>query len=154
MRKKNREITDKAEIIEILEKCAVCRLVFQDDNGIHIIPMSYGYEYDDELILYFHGATEGRRAEILKNGNADVYFELDYTGEYISDVEKCSFTVKYACIVGNGMAKVIDDSEVKQIAINKILNHQVDMNIEVPEKMMNNVMVFKVAVNEFSCKKN
>lgn len=154
MRRKDRQVTDKEKIIEVIEKCKVCRLVFQDKQGTHIVPMSFGYDYDDSLTLYFHGANTGRRAEHLLGENKKVWFEIDYNDDYIADVEKYFFTVKYGSIVGEGISKIIEDLDEKQNALNKILKHQMNMNVLIPDKILKNVMVFKISVEDFSCKKN
>lgn len=154
MRRKDREVTDREEIIEVLEKCKVCRLVFHDNLGTHIVPMSFGYEFKENLILYFHGAKSGRRADILLDKSTKVWFEIDYNDEFIADVEKYFFTVKYGCVIGEGMSEIVEDVHDKQVALNTILQHQMNMNTEIPDRILNNVMVFKIDVENFSCKKN
>ena len=65
MRKADREITDKKELIEVINKCSVCRLAFHDEPYPYIVPLSFGYSYEKEqLTLYFHCANEGKKLEI------------------------------------------------------------------------------------------
>ena len=67
MRRKEREVTDAGEIREILDECKVCRLGLSDEDGIYMVPMNYGYrEQDGKLILYFHGAKEGKKVEMIR----------------------------------------------------------------------------------------
>ena len=62
MRRKDREVTNPEEIESILRRCRVCRIAMQDEEGLYILPLSYGYEMDNGcLTLYFHGAKEGRK---------------------------------------------------------------------------------------------
>lgn len=66
MIRKDREITDINEIINIIKKCDVCRLAFFDENYPYIIPMNFGYDYDsknNKLDLYFHGAKKGKKLD-------------------------------------------------------------------------------------------
>ena len=59
MRRKDREITDIEEIRDIIEKCKVCRLAMQDEEGLYLVPLNFGYEFEEEsLALYFHSAKE------------------------------------------------------------------------------------------------
>jgi nitroimidazol reductase NimA-like FMN-containing flavoprotein (pyridoxamine 5'-phosphate oxidase superfamily) len=66
MRRKDREVTDMNEIIEIIKKCDVCRLAFFDKEYPYIVPLNFGYSYDGaKLELYFHGANAGKKLELL-----------------------------------------------------------------------------------------
>ena len=42
MRRKDREVTDLSEIIEILKNCDVCRLALNDDGFPYILPLNFG----------------------------------------------------------------------------------------------------------------
>ena len=43
MRRSDREIRDITEILAVIDRCKVCRLGFQDTNGVYIIPLNFGY---------------------------------------------------------------------------------------------------------------
>ena len=42
MRRYDREITDKNEILEIMSRCDVCRLAFNDGDYPYILPLNFG----------------------------------------------------------------------------------------------------------------
>ena len=44
MRRHDREITDKNEILEIMNLCDVCRLAFKDGDYPYILPLNFGIE--------------------------------------------------------------------------------------------------------------
>ena len=44
MRRHDREITDKNEILEIMDRCDVCRLAFNDGDYPYILPLNFGIE--------------------------------------------------------------------------------------------------------------
>ena len=50
MRRKDREITDIEEIRDIIEKCKVCRLAMQDEEGLYLVPLNFGYEFEKESL--------------------------------------------------------------------------------------------------------
>ena len=67
MRKANREVKDRNEIIEIMKRCDVCRLVFNNGDYPYIVPLNFGLDADEEkVIIYFHSALE-RTLELIKN---------------------------------------------------------------------------------------
>ncbi len=63
MRRKEREITDTHQLQQILEECKVCRVAMQDKDGLYLVPLNFGYQYQDgKLTLYLHSSKEGRRS--------------------------------------------------------------------------------------------
>lgn len=110
MRKSEREIKSKDEIIDIINRCDVCRLGLNDDGYPYIIPLNFGYTFDDELILYFHSALEGKKVDLIKKDNR-ASFEMDtsHNLEYFKDLGYC--TMSYESIMGRGEIKILDDEE-------------------------------------------
>ena len=75
MRRKEREVTDYNKMIEILKSCDCCRIGLVDDKGAYIVPMNFGYEDNNgKLTLYFHGATEGKKIDLINN-QPEISFE-------------------------------------------------------------------------------
>ena len=90
MRRTDRAVTDQERVRQLLEECRVCRLGLWDGREVYIVPMNYGYTFEDgRLTLYFHCAQEGRRMEILAQRPA-VSFELDRCGAYTGEGESPS----------------------------------------------------------------
>ena len=66
MRRSNREITDRNEILQVMERCDVCRLALNDGEYPYILPLNFGMEQaGEQIILYFHGATEGKKLDLI-----------------------------------------------------------------------------------------
>lgn len=51
MRKREREVTDEAAILEILDKCKVLYLGLSDADQPYVVPMNYGYVMEENLHL-------------------------------------------------------------------------------------------------------
>ena len=67
MRRKDRLVDDPHELRLILEECKVCRIATIDEEGLYIVPLNFGYEYDGEkLALYVHSSRDGRKVRVLK----------------------------------------------------------------------------------------
>lgn len=49
MRRKDREVTDLSEIIEIMKNCDVCRLALNDDGFPYILPLNFGMAVNGDL---------------------------------------------------------------------------------------------------------
>ena len=64
MRRRDREITDKQDILEVMRKCDVCRIALHDGDYPYIVPLNFGLQVENDMpVLYFHGALEGKKYE-------------------------------------------------------------------------------------------
>ena len=50
MRRSDREITDRNEIIQVMKQCDVCRLAFNDEAVPYILPLNFGLQYENGSI--------------------------------------------------------------------------------------------------------
>ncbi|MDR1316899.1 MAG: pyridoxamine 5'-phosphate oxidase family protein, partial [Spirochaetales bacterium] len=110
MRRKNREIESIEEKLAILAKYKVCRLAMADGGMPYIVPLNYGYEYAQGILtLYFHGAGEGKKIDILKK-NPHVCFEIDGEGSLIDGGgNACQYSYAYESIIGFGSLMFLED---------------------------------------------
>ena len=58
MRRADREIKNRKDILDVIRKCDVCRLALNDDEYPYIVPLNFGMRIsEDNVYLYFHGAA-------------------------------------------------------------------------------------------------
>lgn len=158
MRRNDREITDVGQIFEIIDKCSVVHLGMVDNGMPYVVPLNFGYErVGDLLVLYFHSASAGRKIDILKR-NPHVFFQMDCSyglraGK--ADVP-CTYSWKYACVMGSGKVEFIDDISEKERALNLLFNHlgQTDRNYKYPEEMLGKMCIYRVRSTDISGKSN
>lgn len=152
MRRKDREVTEINELIQIIEKCKVCRIAMQDNDGLYIVPMNFGYTCEsNQLVLFFHSAKEGRKINALKE-NSDVCFEMDCEHSLITADVACRYGYFFKSIVGNGNVVFIDDVEEKKIALSALMKHQTGQDFSFDDRMAGSVSVFKIIVNNYTGK--
>ena len=155
MRRKDREITEAPEIERILDACKVCRLGFADEEGVYIVPMNYGYCFDDgRLILYFHGAKIGRKMDLVRK-EPSVGIEMDCGHELVEGKLACQYSYHYASIIGRGKAAEVVEPEEKLKALGLIMKHQTGKEFdefETNPKLEKAVAIIRVEVEEYSCK--
>ena len=66
MRKTNREIRDFDKIVDIIKNTSTIRLGINDSPYPYVVPVSFGFDIqDDKLCFYFHGATIGKKVQLL-----------------------------------------------------------------------------------------
>ena len=152
MRRKDREVTEPAALLEIIRECKICRVAMQDEPGLYIVPLNYGYEFDgDKLTLYFHSAKEGRKIDILSKAPV-VAFEMDCSHQLIESEIACRNGYAYKSIIGQGNASLIEDTDEKIKGLSLIMIHQTGKEFEMPPQAANSVAVFRINATEFTGK--
>lgn len=151
MRRKDKEITDKSSIENILKKADVCRIALSSENLPYIIPMNFAWRGNS---IYLHSAAEGKKLNILKCNN-NVCFELE-SGVALSRAEKpCSWGMKYLCVVGMGKAFIVEDENEKREALTliakKYAGEPVDLSADYNHEK---IAVIRVDITELSGKKS
>ena len=122
MRKSDREIKSKEEIIDIIKRCDVIRLAFNNGDYPYILPLNFGIEVkNDKVIFYLHSALEGTKVDIMKKDNR-ASFEMDTKHELQYYEEKGYCTMSYESIIGRGRIRILPEDE-KMNALKKLMGH-------------------------------
>jgi uncharacterized protein len=150
MRKTEREIKDREEILSIIKQAQVCRVAFSADNVPYIVPMNYGYR---DNCLYFHCAAEGKKLDMIRQNN-QVCFEMDLDYELVRSTDKvCTWGSKYRSIIGFGQASIIEKWQEKAAALNIITAHHGAAHHDFTEKELEQVRIIKINISSMTGKK-
>ena len=119
MRLREKEITDRSEVEELLKSQKVCHFAMCDGAFPYVLPTNYGYS---DGHLYIHSSKKGRKIEVLKENNR-VCFVVDTAHELVQGpVEmSCNSTIKFKSVVGTGRAIFVEDPEEKRKGIDVIM---------------------------------
>lgn len=150
MRRSDKEIVDEAGIRAILEQATVCRLGLVDGDRPYVVPLCFGYRDD---VLYFHGASEGRKIDVLRR-NPRVCFEFDLIGEPVESESACNWSMRYQSVIGFGEAVFVEGLEEKREALNVIMAHYSKGAFEFPEKALSATSVFRVEIERMTAKQS
>lgn len=153
MRRQDRQITDNEKINEIIRKCSCCRLGFNDNGEIYIVPLSFGLEYKDgKRYLYFHSATEGRKIDLIKRGGT-VGFEMDCDYELRHAEKACGHTAMYSSVIGTGKPEILASDEEKIHGLQCLMETLTGSDKwDYDRNMLDRVCVFRVEVISIDCK--
>lgn len=155
MRRKERQVTDEFQIKDFILSEEILRIGFYDKDEIYIVPVNYGFSYNNEkYIFYFHGAKAGRKYELAKL-NPKVGFEIDGKYSLVTGDIACDYTAYYQSVIGNGILSIVENTEEKILALNSIM-YQTTKKSEwsYSSKMLDAVAIFKLEVEKISCKIN
>jgi uncharacterized protein len=149
MRRKEKEITDKSIIEQILLKSEVCRIAMIDGDRPYIVPLNYGYSNN---YIYVHSAPLGKKIEILKQNNK-VCFEIESQSEIIKHEISCQWTTKYRSIIGYGTIEMVTDFEEKKRGLDVIMSHygRKDNNVY-RDQQVEVIVILKLKIEEITGK--
>ena len=147
------EVTDKQEMIEILDKCKIVHIAMVDDGEPYVVPLNYGYTMEeDQLTLYLHGALKGRKIDVMRK-NPKVFFEMNCDVVPFDGKIACQFGTSYSSIMGRGEAEILEDVEEKKAGLSLFMKGQTGMDFEFTDKMVSAVSVIRIKVKDYTAKK-
>ena len=164
--RREREVTDKEEILGILDRAKIVHVGMIDKGRPYIVPMNYGYrmekgvdlegfQYPLEngvLTLYLHGAKSGRKLDILRV-NPNVFVEIDTDVVPFEGITACHYGIGYASIMGEGVAELVEDAEGKKEALSILMKTQTGKDFTFTDRMASVVTVIKIRVTDYTAKK-
>lgn len=155
MRRKDREVTDFNEIINIVDGCEIVRLGLSDGDYPYIVPLNFAYKVEGEqLELYIHGAMAGRKYEMLQK-NPHCSFEMDIPLEMDCMYKEKDVTMRYKSVMGKADVYFLDGEE-RQSAIDDIImaRHEETNNFDYNRNVVARTAVAKLIVTEMTAKVN
>ncbi len=153
MTRREQQVTDINEIIEILEKSKVVHVGMIDGDEPYVVPMNYGYTLENgKLTLYLHGAKRGRKIDVLK-ANPKVFFEMCCDITPFEGEVACKYGITYASIMGRGHAAIIEDVDEKKSALSILMKTQTGKDFSFEDKLTTVVSIIKIDTLEFTAKK-
>jgi hypothetical protein len=150
MRRKEREITDRAEINVILRSSKVMYLGLADQEFPFVVPVFFAY---DGTSIFFHSASAGTKIEILKR-NPKVCFVVSVDQGFIESGKACDFEAKHRTVIGFGIANFLEDDAEKISALDQIVALFSDQHFEYPKSNLRHTTVIRIDVHSLKGKQH
>jgi len=153
MRRKEREVTEKSLIGEIISEADTCRIAFADGNIPYIVALNFGYSDGENPCLYFHCAPAGRKLEMMRK-NSLVCFQMD-TGHHIYQGEKgCDWGMNYKSVVGYGRLSVVSNEDERKRGLDILMDHYGGTGkFDYDPKVFSRTTVLRLDITEITAKK-
>lgn len=153
MRRKDREVTGRSEILQTVSQAKILRLGLFDGGYPYVVPLHFGYEWPEEgLIFYLHSALEGHKLDLIR-GNPRVCIELEGGVELVSGGDvPCRYGAAYSSVICRGRAEIVRDEREKIKGLTLLMQNQTGRTFAIDEKMAASVAVIKVTVSEVTAK--
>lgn len=154
MRRKDKEITDKNEIEEILSTAMVGRLGTCAHGIPYITPMNFTYDRETSKI-FLHCANEGRKLENIRI-NQHVCFEVEEVKNVIIKQPTCGSSVAYRSVIIFGTVRILSDYHGKNYALQKLADKYAPQNPKVPftDAMIQKTNVLEIEIREITAKRS
>jgi len=150
MRRKEREITSRKEIDEILGSSTVMNLAFSDNNVPFLVPVFFAY---DGTALYFHSASRGTKMEILSR-NDQLCFEISVDQGVIESELACDFEARHRTVIGFGKGGLIEGIPEKVRVLDMIVARFTDRKFSYPPGSLDNTAVVRIDILSIKGKKH
>ena len=151
MRRKDREVTNREDILRIVNDAKYLHLALFDGEYPYIVSMHYGFVDSDPIVFYMHSAKEGHKIDLIKsNCNAAITLECNVILQESSNA--CSYTSTFSSIFAKGKVFLVEDNEEKKKALELIMKNQSGKHFDIKDNMASSVAIIKFVATELSAK--
>jgi uncharacterized protein len=150
LRRKDREIVDRAEIDAILAAGRVMRLALSENDMPFLVPVFYGY---DGTSIYFHSAKAGTKIRIMKK-NPNICFEASLDHGVIESDEPCDFEARHRTVIGFGEIVFVEDEAEKIKALDMIVAKFSEVKFRYPKTKLKGTAVIRIDISSIKGKKH
>ena len=153
MTKRERQVTDEKQILQILNTAKVLHLGLAVNNEPYVVPMNYGFCLENgKLTVYMHSALKGKKLDMIRE-NPNVFFEIDCDMEPFGEGDiPCQYGMVYSSIMGKGKATIVEDVEEKIRAMKVLMKTQTDKDFEFNDRLVSIVAVIRIDVEGYTAK--
>lgn len=150
MRRKDREITDRAEINAILGAAHLMRIALADGDTPFLVPVFYAF---DGTAIYFHSAQAGTKIDIMKRNNK-ICFEVSIDHGVVENDAACDFEAQHRTVIGFGKVAFVTDDVEKINALDRIVAHFSEKKFEYPKANLSRTVIIRIDIESIKGKKH
>jgi uncharacterized protein len=148
MRRKDKEISDRAAMEAVIAEATACRVAMVDGGRPYLVPMSFGYK---DNAIYFHSARQGRKIDILKK-NPSVCVAFDVNTVLAKGTLACDWGIRFRSVICFGRAVLVDDPDEKRAGLDTIMAQYSKETHTYSEEKLRATRVIRVDIDEMTGK--
>lgn len=130
LNKKEREISDKKELLDILERGKYAAIAMCRSNEPYVVTLNYGFDRGKNA-LYFHTTQRGLKIEFIRENPLVCATVVEDRGYKMGE---CSHA--YRSVVFWGKMSAVDDITEKKRGFDVLLHHLEENPGEVKERLL------------------
>lgn len=152
MTRRELEVTDPEQIRAILEQCKVLHLGLVDEGMPYIVPMNFGYTYEDgKLTIYLHGAAKGYKLDVIRK-NPVCCFEMECRVTPFEGKLPCQYGTSYYSLMGRGKVELLEEPQQKMDALTIFMKSQTGKDFSFNERLVSIVSVMRIEATDLTAK--
>ena len=151
MRRKDREVTNREDILRIIKEAKYLHLALFDGAYPYIVSLHYGFTNSDPFVFYMHSAKEGHKIDLIKN-NSSAAITLESNVVLQESESACAYSSTFSSIFATGDVSLVEDLKEKRIALELIMENQSGKHFEITDSMCDSVHIIKFVAKELSAK--
>ena len=123
MRRSERAILRREDILRVLDSCAVMHLGLCREGQAYVVPLNFGWEeIDGQLFIYFHGAGTGKKQDWIAGG-ANCFVTFTGGSVIVPGPIACDWSAAFASVMVSGFVCPLDDITRKLHGLDLIMRH-------------------------------
>ena len=158
MRRKDKEISGRARLEQILARARVCRLALTADGPQgpvpYVVPVFFACR---DGRLYIHSAQEGRKLDLLAH-NPRVCVEVDELRAILPAEKPCAFSSLFRSVIAFGTAVQLQEPRAKRQALDllmaKYAGRPTGPGFEFSEATLEHTVVLEITIEEITGKQS
>ncbi len=150
----SKPISDKKEMLQIIDECDVCFVGMSDNDSPYVLPFNFAIEGES---LYLHSAPEGRKISILeKNNQVCVSFSTGHKMYFQHEEVACSWGMLFKSVIAWGSVQYLDEIKDKEHCLNLFMKKYAGKEMghfSYSMPSLKNVKIMKVDIVKMTGKK-
>ena len=145
MRQKARQVTDRGIICAMLDQMEIIHVGMHDEPAPYVVPLNFGYTFEDDLVFYFHCARAGYKLELLER-NPCVCVTASQFVSYAGGSVK-GHMHDYRSVIARGRAQRIDrekSPEAFRFALETLLSHNRRETADADSPMTRHIDIWRI----------
>lgn len=144
MRRREKLVTEKAALEQILWQGQICQLAIPDQPVPYLVPMNYGYR---DGVLYFHCADHGRKMDLLRQ-QPQVSFCIIADPGVVAAEEACNWGARFRSVIGHGRVEFVENEADKVTALWLLMAQYSDEEFTFPSERVTATTVFRLIIDK------
>ncbi|NLJ41973.1 MAG: hypothetical protein GX352_10275 [Clostridiales bacterium] len=145
MRRSDRQVFGRENICGLLDLFDTIHLGISDGEYPYVVPLNFGYEFDDDLVIYFHCGLHGKKLRLIEK-NPKVCVTASKFANYV-DNPFMGQGHDYRSVIAFGTASPVTEPAEKGRAIKSILR-QYGHKRPCSGKDMPMVLIYKIVCSK------
>lgn len=149
------EVTDPTTIRQFIQDGHVLQLALNDGVYPYVVPVNYGYVFDDDgtLHFYIHGAPVGKKRTLIAQ-DPHVAFSIVADQAFEHTANSCTYW--FNSVLGTGIATLLTDDTQKGQALQLLLHHEAgeQANLDLSGKDLGHLGALRIDVDHLTAKQH